>query len=95
VLVSVKTLVSPDEAPLLREIEKLLRRTLPVAALPAYPVAAARAADAPSARVAAVAGAQRHEGRRWHAGPRPGRRPPPRGRAPAPTASFPRARRPV
>src|SRR6267154_5233678 len=48
---SAVSLVSPDEAPLLREIEKLLRRTLPVAALPAYPVTAAPAA----ARVAAVA----------------------------------------
>jgi ATP-dependent RNA helicase RhlE len=92
---SAVSLVSPDEAPLLREIEKLLRRTLPVAALPAYPVAAAPAAAAPLARVASVAGAQRHEGRRWHASPRPGRRPPSRGRASAPSASFPRVRRPV
>ena len=87
---SAVSLVSPDEAPLLREIEKLLRRTLPVAALPAYPVTAAPAA----ARVAAVA-VQRHEGRRWQSGPRPGRRPPSRGRVAAPCASFPRARRPV
>ena len=28
----------PDEAPLLRDIEKLLRRTLPVAALPAFKI---------------------------------------------------------
>src|SRR5205823_10356089 len=75
---SAVSLVSPDEAPLLRDIEKLLRRTLPVAALPAYPVAAAPAAGAPLARVAAVAGAHRHEGRRWQAGP--GRRPLSRGR---------------
>ena len=90
---SAVSLVSPEEAPLLREIEKVLRRTLPVAALPAYPVAAAPAAGAPPARVAALAGAHRHEGRRWQAGP--GRRAPPRGRAAAPSASFPRARRPV
>jgi len=89
---SAVSLVSPDEAPLLREIEKLLRRTLPVAALPAYPVTAAPGAA--DARVAAVA-VQRHEGRRWQSGPRPGRRPPSRGRAAAPPASFPRARRPV
>ena len=89
---SAVSLVSPDEAPLLREIEKLLRRTLPVAALPAYAVSAAPAAA--GARVAAVA-VQRHEGRRWQSGPRPGRRPPSRGRAPSPSASFPRARRPV
>ena len=90
---SAVSLVSPDEAPLLRDIEKLLRRTLPVAALPAYPVTAAPAAGAPPARVAALAGAHRHEGRRWQAGP--GRRAPSRGRAAAPSASFPRARRPV
>jgi len=86
---SAVSLVSPDEAPLLREIERVLRRTLPVAALPAYPIGAAPAADAP------VAGAHRHDGRRSHAGARPGRRPPSRSRVPAPSASFPRARRPV
>jgi ATP-dependent RNA helicase RhlE len=32
------SLVSPDEAPQLRDIERLLRRALPVAALPDYPV---------------------------------------------------------
>jgi ATP-dependent RNA helicase RhlE len=35
------SLVSPDETPLLRDIERVLRRSLPVAALPAYPVKAA------------------------------------------------------
>ena len=89
---SAVSLVSPDEAPLLRDIEKLLRRTLPVAALPAYPVTAAPAAG--DARVAAAA-VQRHEGRRWQSAPRPGRRPPSRGRVSVPSASFPRARRPV
>jgi ATP-dependent RNA helicase RhlE len=34
------SLVSPDEAPLLRDIERLLRRGLPVAALPAFQVPA-------------------------------------------------------
>ena len=34
------SLVSPDEAPLLRDIEKLLKRSLAVTALPAYPVSA-------------------------------------------------------
>jgi ATP-dependent RNA helicase RhlE len=90
---SAVSLVSPDEAPLLREIEKLLRHTLPVAVLPAYSVTAAPAAADP--RAAAVAAAHRHEGRRWQAGPRPGRRPPSRGRVAAPSASFPRARRPL
>jgi ATP-dependent RNA helicase RhlE len=92
---SAVSLVSPEEAPLLREIEKVLRHSLPVAALPAYPVTAAPAARAPLARVAAVAAAHRHDGRRWQAGPRPGRRPPSRTRVAGPSASFPRARRPV
>jgi ATP-dependent RNA helicase RhlE len=35
------SLVSPDEAPLLRDIEKLLRKPLPVAALPSFPIVAA------------------------------------------------------
>ena len=34
------SLVSPDEAPLLRDIEQVLRRTLPVAALPTFKVSA-------------------------------------------------------
>ena len=92
---SAVSLVSPEEAPLLREIEKVLRHSLPVTALPAYPVTAAPAARAPLARVAAVAAAHRHDGRRWQAGPRPGRRPPSRSRVAGPSASFPRARRPV
>ena len=92
---SAVSLVSPEEASLLREIEKVLRHSLPVAALPAYPVIAAPAAHAPRARVGAVAAAHRHDGRRWQAGPRPGRRPPSRSRDAGPSASFPRARRPV
>jgi len=92
---SAVSLVSPEEASLLREIEKVLRHSLPVAALPAYPVTAAPAAHAARARVGAVAAAHRHDGRRSQAGPRPGRRPPSRSRVAGPTASFPRARRPV
>ena len=34
------SLVSPDEAPLLRDIERLLKRSLSVTALPSYPVSA-------------------------------------------------------
>jgi ATP-dependent RNA helicase RhlE len=34
------SLVSPDEAPLLRDIERLLKRSLPAMALPAYPTSA-------------------------------------------------------
>jgi ATP-dependent RNA helicase RhlE len=37
------SLVAPDEAPLLRDIERLLRRSLPVAPLPEYPVTASPA----------------------------------------------------
>jgi ATP-dependent RNA helicase RhlE len=92
---SAVSLVSPDEAPLLREIEKVLRRTLPLAALPDYPVGAASGDAAPVARTALVTAAHRHDGRRWQAGPRPGRRPPSRSRVPGTSASFPRARRPV
>ena len=92
---SAVSLVSPEEAPLLREIEKVLRHSLPVAALPAYPVTAAPADHARGRRVVAVAAAHRHDGRRWQAGPPPGRRPPSRSRVAGPSASFPRARRPV
>jgi ATP-dependent RNA helicase RhlE len=42
------SLVSPDETPLLRDIERLLKRSLPVSALPAYPVSAPSQAAAPS-----------------------------------------------
>src|SRR5919205_3157567 len=34
------SLVSPDETPLLKDIERLLRRSLPVATLPEFPVSA-------------------------------------------------------
>jgi ATP-dependent RNA helicase RhlE len=37
------SLVSPDEAPLLRDIERLLRKSLPVAALPEFPIVASKA----------------------------------------------------
>jgi ATP-dependent RNA helicase RhlE len=37
------SLVAPDEAPLLRDIERLLRRPLPVAALPEFPISASAA----------------------------------------------------
>jgi ATP-dependent RNA helicase RhlE len=51
---SAVSLVSSEEAPLLRDIEKLLKHTLPVAALPAYPIhapaAASQAASIPRAR---------------------------------------------
>src|SRR6185437_12616168 len=37
---SAVSLVAPDEAPLLRDIERLLRRSLPVSPLPEFPVSA-------------------------------------------------------
>jgi ATP-dependent RNA helicase RhlE len=42
---SAVSLVSQDEGPLLKDIERLLRRTLPVAALPQFPVVATSAPD--------------------------------------------------
>jgi ATP-dependent RNA helicase RhlE len=60
---SAVSLVSPDEAPLLRDIERLLRRSLPIAPLPEFPVTApppaaahANGSDRPS----------RHGGERRH-----------------------------
>jgi ATP-dependent RNA helicase RhlE len=59
------SLVSPDEAPLLRDIERLLKRAIPVAALPRFPITASAAGAAPereeraertSSRSAAAAG---------------------------------------
>jgi ATP-dependent RNA helicase RhlE len=47
------SLVSAEEAPLLRDIERLLRRSLPVADVPAYPVVTATPASGTSAAGAA------------------------------------------
>ncbi len=47
---SAVSLVSPDEAPLLKDIERLLRRSLPVTPLPEYPVKAAPAGQAAEQR---------------------------------------------
>jgi ATP-dependent RNA helicase RhlE len=41
---SAVSLVSPDEAPLLKDIERMLKRALPVAALPEFPIVATPAA---------------------------------------------------
>lgn len=43
------SLVSPDETPLLKDIERLLRKTLPVAALPVFQIIASPLERAPSA----------------------------------------------
>jgi ATP-dependent RNA helicase RhlE len=88
------SLVSPDETMQLRDIERLLKRSLPVAALPAYPVNAAQplsnAAPARAERPA-PSNAQRFGGRP-HAG---SRRPPSRRPGAGSGAQFSRARRGV
>jgi ATP-dependent RNA helicase RhlE len=93
------SLVSPDEAPLLRDIEKVLGRTLPVAKLPAYPVSAAPAVAPTAAPVAhRPRQASAHRGDAPHVHP-PGRhgarRPQSRGPGQAGSASFSRTRRGV
>jgi ATP-dependent RNA helicase RhlE len=95
---SAVSLVSSDEAPLLRDIEKLLQRSLPVTPLPAYPLAAAPHEGA-AVKPAGSAGASRHQAHRpqgavphgaRHQGRRQHRSP---GSSSAP--SIPRTRRPV
>jgi ATP-dependent RNA helicase RhlE len=68
------SLVSPDENPLLRDIERVLRRSIPVAALPAYPVtvpppgSAAERADRPDRPFRqGGGGGGRHDSQRQHA----------------------------
>jgi ATP-dependent RNA helicase RhlE len=63
------SLVAPDEAPLLRDIEQLLKRSIPVAALPDFKVSAPTPAD--RARESARengGGAHRQGGQRPHGG---------------------------
>jgi ATP-dependent RNA helicase RhlE len=45
---SAVSLVAPDETSLLRDIERVLRRTLPIAALPEYPISASPAGSSAS-----------------------------------------------
>ena len=47
---SAVSLVAPDEAPLLRDIERLLRRSIPVAALPEFKITASPAGTADGGR---------------------------------------------
>jgi ATP-dependent RNA helicase RhlE len=47
---SAVSLVAPDEAPLLRDIERLLRRSLPTAQLPEYPIKASPAGSSDGGR---------------------------------------------
>ncbi len=48
------SLVAPDEAPLLRDIEQMLKRTLPVLAAPAFEIPPASAQAAPVSAPSAV-----------------------------------------
>ena len=96
------SLVSPDEAPLLRDIEKLLGQPLPTAPLPDYPLPAAVviAGQPPGAAVTTPSprSGHRHESRRppgRHAGrPSRGRPHHGHGQAASERAGNPRARRP-
>ena len=71
---SAVSLVSPDESPLLKDIERMLKRTLPVAALPEFPIVTARRGGVDeqgsdghgSERHNADRGAPRHRGSRPH-----------------------------
>jgi len=98
------SLVSPDEAPLLRDIEKLLGQALPAAPLPKYPLPpAAReptGAQPPRAGAAAPSsvGTHRQEGRRPSGRVQPGRSSrsrPPHGHGKHEATQHPRARRPL
>ena len=88
------SLVSPDEAPLLRDIEQVLRRTLPVAALPTFKVSAP-SANAPREPQPSAPGGAHRQGHRpqgpWHGT----RRAPARSHGSHAPGSFSRARRSV
>jgi ATP-dependent RNA helicase RhlE len=84
------SLVSPDEAPLLRDIEKLLGQPLPTAPLPEYPVPQTPPSDATAHRH----GGRRPSGRTVHAG-RPSRGRPQHARGVNEPNRHPRARRPL
>jgi len=85
------SLVSPDEAPLLRDVEQLLKRSIPVAALPAFKVSAPPPAAAVT-RAGAPPGGAHRQGHRPHGAFQGKRRGGPRAHAPS---SFSRARRSV
>ena len=61
---SAVSLVSPDEAPLLRDIERLLRRALPIAPLPEFPITA----PPPGAHAEGSERPSRNGGERRHGG---------------------------
>jgi ATP-dependent RNA helicase RhlE len=91
---SAVSLVSVDEAPLLRDIEKLLGRTLPVVPVPAFAISAPRPVSAPSAAApSAGAGSRRNDAGRSQPRHANSRHTGTRGRSSS--RSFPRSRRSV
>jgi ATP-dependent RNA helicase RhlE len=56
------SLVSPDEAPLLRDIERTMRQPVPFAPTPAFPIVEAPRVSAPQGERAAPRGAPQHRG---------------------------------
>ncbi|GAC1452262.1 MAG: ATP-dependent RNA helicase RhlE [Steroidobacteraceae bacterium] len=87
------SLVAPDESGLLRDIERVLGRQLPVTALPAFPIATGTPppTSAPASTPRSQGGAHRGDSRRPNGGWHSGRRSHGHGSAPS---AF-RARRPV
>jgi ATP-dependent RNA helicase RhlE len=85
------SLVAPDEAPLLRDIEQLLRRTLPVLALPAFEVPPASAQTQPASAPPSV----HRQVHRGHSSGPVWRRGGGGGRGRAPQSYAPRSRRSV
>jgi ATP-dependent RNA helicase RhlE len=69
------SLVSPDETPLLKDIERLLRKSLPVAALPQFPISAPAPARAEEPRAAEGGQHRSHSGSPRHSGAPGGSRP--------------------
>jgi ATP-dependent RNA helicase RhlE len=65
------SLVSPDETPLLKDIERLLRRSVPVAVVPQFAIAAAPAHPAAARDGGGQSREQRHSDQRGRQGGRP------------------------
>jgi ATP-dependent RNA helicase RhlE len=68
------SLVSPDETPLLKDIERLLRRSLPVSALPQFPISVSPLPPRQEPRSGAPGAARPGATRTWRPRGRPGNR---------------------